>query len=184
MVVTVALVALASSCGSESNDQSQDDPTQDPDPQAVEETGDTDPAAGDTAEPGSPGTLDNPTPEPSGTLPSNGFRIGDNAWARTVPITRGQCFVQEGEGVLPFAVWGTLDNDDGLSFAVSIGEDDAFSSEVTSDTMFWVAGQRVGSQLSVTHDLTTQTISGEGIFNNLQSNEWAHGSFAFTCTAN
>ena len=90
--------------------------------------------------------------------------------------------MQEGEGATPFAVWGTLNGDDNLSFAVSYAEDGSFSSEVTSDSMFWVAGQKDGTELTVTHDFAAQSIRGDGLFYNLHSDQWAYGSFDFTCT--
>ena len=86
-------------------------------------------------------------------------------WIRTIPITSGQCFVQEGEGVTPFAVWGTLDNDDRASFLVSHDQDAGFGTEVI-----------------VEHGFATQSITGSGLFYNLHSDEWAYGSFGFTCT--
>lgn len=182
LVTFMSVAVMVSACG---GDDSADDPSGlDNQPsESGQQTGAEDSVSGGDANTDSgSGTLENPTPEAPGPLPPDGFRIGDDVWERTVPITRGQCFVQEGDGATPFAVWGTLDADDNLSFAVSYGEDGSFSSEVTSDSMFWVAGQRDGSDLTVTHDVATQSISGEGLFYNMQSDEWAYGSFEFTCT--
>ncbi len=140
------------------------------------------PAANPSPNSDGPGTMDNPTPEASGALPPNGFRIGNTVWERTIPMTGGQCFVQESEGAIPFAVWGTLDGDDALDFGVSYDSDtDSTSAQVTSDAVFWVAGKQDGSQLAVEHDIDAQSVAGNGLFLNLLTNEWAYGSFQFTC---
>ncbi len=183
ILLAVALLALAA-CGG-SNGANPLEAIQDA---ASPASGDTtssgviDPAANPSSNSDGPGTMDNPTPEASGALPPNGFRIGNTVWERTVPMTSGQCFVQESEGATPFAVWGTLDGDDALDFSVSFDSDtDSTSAQVTSDTMFWVAGKQDGSQLAVEHDIDAQSVAGTGLFLNLHTNEWADGSFQFTC---
>jgi hypothetical protein len=183
IVVLVSVAVLTAACGG--GDDPADEvgslgtqPSED-----AQQAGTDEPDASSEVSAGSDGsgTPDNPTPEASGPLPPDGFRIGNDVWVRTLPITSGQCFVQEGDGVHPFTVWGTLDNDDGQSFAVNYDDDGRFSSEVTSDAMFWVAGSKDGSELTVEHDVATQSISGDGLFYNLHSDEWAYGSFQFTC---
>lgn len=183
-MVLVCIVVMATACGG-SDDSADDDGsvgTQSPTTGQQDATNDTGSNAGAGSSSGDGGTLESPTPEASGPLPSDGFRIGKDVWVRTIPITSGQCFVQEGEGIDPFAVWGTLNGDDNLSFAVSYAEGGSFSSEVTSDSMFWAAGEKIGSELTVEHDFATQSISGDGLFYNLHSDEWAYASFQFTCT--
>ena len=185
-MVVVSIGVLAAACGGadDSANSGTGFGTEPPESGQQQNSEDSDSNSGTEAAtaPGDGGTLDDPTPEASGLLPQDGFRIGDDVWVRTVPITSGQCFVQEGEGITPFAVWGTLNNDDSLSFAVSHDQDAGFGAEVTSDTMFWVAGRKDGTEVIVDHDFATQSITGSGLFYNLHSDEWAYGSFEFTCT--
>lgn len=142
-----------------------------------------DPGPGDQESEGGVGTLDNPIPEASGALASNSLRIGDTTWVRTLPMTRGQCFLYEDDGTLPDSgtAWGSLNDDDNLSYSVNYHQDGSFEAQVSSDTMFWVSGQREGSELTITLDFATQTISGDGLFFNLHTGEWAYGSFEVTC---
>lgn len=182
--VLVSVAVIAGACGG--GDDSANDPatasTPPPASEQQEDGGDSASSGEANTDSGS-GTLENPTPEASGQLPPDSFRIGNNVWARTIPMTRGQCFVQEGEGVAPFTAWGTLDNDDNLEYSVSYNADtDSSDAQVTSDSMFWVAGSRDGSELAVEDDFATQSISGTGLFYNMHSDEWAYGSFQFTCT--
>lgn len=182
MVATVAMIAGACGGGDPSADNTVQSGTQRSDSGQDAGSDDSGPNGDTATQSGGTGTLDNPTPEAPGPLPADGFRIGNDVWERTIPMTRGQCFVQEGDGAAPFAVWGTLNGDDSMSFAVDDGGSGNPTSEVTSDTMFWVSGQKDGTQLTVEHDAATRSISGEGIFYNLQTDEWAYGSFQFTCT--
>ncbi len=179
-VTALALAACGGSDGANPLKAIQDAANQVPGDTLV--SGGIDPGANPRSNSDGPGTMDNPTPEASGALAPNGFRIGNTVWERTVPITRGQCFVQDSEGATPFAAWGTLNGDDALEFGVSYDSDtDSTDAQVTSDNMFWVAGKKDGSQLSVEHDVEALSIAGTGLFYNLHTDEWAYGSFQFTC---
>lgn len=129
------------------------------------------------------GNADDPTPEASGPLDPDSIRIGSEVWNRTLPMTTGQCFVFKDDGNLPDSAvaWGTLNNDDGLSFSADYGQDGTFGAEVQGENMYWVAGQRSGTDLTIELDFDNLTITGEGIFNNLHTNEFAYGSFHFVC---
>lgn len=129
------------------------------------------------------GSSEEPTPEASGPLSPDSIRIGSEVWSRTLPMTSGQCFVFKDDGTLPDSAvaWGSLDNDDSLSFSANYGQDGTFEAEVRGETMYWVAGERSGTELTVELDFDNLTITGEGIFNNLHTNEFAHGSFNFIC---
>jgi hypothetical protein len=104
-------------------------------------------------------------------------------WHRTLPMITGQCFLYEDDGTLPDSgtAWGTLDGDDSLRFSANYNQDGTFEAEVQGDIIFWVAGVRAGTDLTVHLDFANQTITGEGVFNNLMRNEYAEGSFTFTC---
>lgn len=180
LVVSLVVVVFVAGCGGDdgSTDAGANAGVENPASDAQGSADDS--GAGDGSGAGGSGSFEDPTPEASGELPPNGIRIGDNVWVRTTPAT-GQCFVQEGEGVTPFAVWGSLDNDDSLSVSVSTDQDGGFGAEITGNTMFWVAGSKDGSELSVDHDFASQTVSGSGLFYNLHTDEWAYSSFEFTC---
>lgn len=145
---------------------------------------------GEGAEPGTidervndsgPGSLGDPTPEASDPLEANSIRIGDQAWSPPHPSTTGQCLVQAADGTLPNkgSAWGDID--EGSRFAFRVNSDGSSTGEVTGDTMWWVAGQIDGSELTIELDFDSSTISGKGLFNNGHTNEWAYGSFQFEC---
>lgn len=129
-----------------------------------------------------PGSLEDPTPEGSGPLEPNTIRIGDTVWSPSHPSTTGQCFVQAADGTLTDngTAWGDID-DEGSSFAFRVNSDESFTGEVRGNTMNWIAGQKDGSQLTIDLDVDASTISGEGLFYNGHTNEWAYGSFQFEC---
>jgi hypothetical protein len=185
-ITVVSVAVLAAGCGGadDSADSGTGFGTEPPGNEQQQDSDGSDSNVGTEAATasGDGGTFDDPTPEASGSLPPDGFRIGDDVWVRTIPITSGQCFVQEGEGITPFTVWGTLNNDDTLSLAVSHDQDAGVAAEVRSDTMSWVAGGKDGTEVVVEHDFVAQSITGSGLFYNGHSNEWAYGSFDFTCT--
>ncbi len=159
------------------------DAAQDTSPSSDQGSQETQAGAGESGDDAGQTSADDPTPEGSGPLDVDSIRIGSNVWHRTLPMTRGQCFLQPDDGTLPDSgvAWGTLDNDDNLSYAANYNQDATFEAEVSSDTMFWVAGVRTGSELSIELDFAADTIRGEGLFNNLHTDEWAYGSFQFTC---
>jgi hypothetical protein len=139
--------------------------------------------ADDSTEAGSSGggSQDSPMPEGSAPLPPDSIRIGETVWERTM-LDSGQCFVQEDEGAIPFAVWGNLNNDEELRFSVSDNSDTgAYEAEVSSQTMGWIAGTMDGTELTVEWDIDSQTINGEGLFYNIFEDAWAYGSFGFDC---
>jgi hypothetical protein len=128
------------------------------------------------------GTLENPTPEASSPLPSDSFRIGDAVWERTIP-TDGQCFVQEDDGTIPDsgAARGSVNNDPGVEFSVSHDQDGSVEAQVSSDLMNWISGVKDGTELTIQLDFETNSMSGAGLFYNGHTDEWAYGSFMFTC---
>ena len=99
-------------------------------------------------------------------------------WSRTLPMTRGQCFVEEGKATAR----GTLNGDDTFEFSVKANSNGSFEAQILSNDMNWVAGVRDGSELSIDSDVSSQTISGAGLFYNMYTDEWAYGSFQFECT--
>lgn len=129
------------------------------------------------------GTLDEPTPEASSALPADSMRIGDSVWERTIP-SDGQCFVQEDDGTISDSgtVWGSVSNDQGVEFKVSHGQDGGLSAQISSNLMGWNSGVKDGTELTIQLDFETNTMSGEGLFYNTHTNEWAYGSFTFTCS--
>lgn len=175
--VMFAVALVVSACGGGADDEGGADNTagvfgQDP-------SGD-DPAAGNSG----PGSAEDPTPEASGSLDSDSIRIGNEVWNRTLPMTSGQCYVFKDDGNLPDSAnaWGTLNNDDGLEFSASHGQDGSFEAQVRSDNMYWLAGERSpGTELTIELDHDNLTLRGEGIFNNIHTNEFAYGSFEFVC---
>lgn len=144
-----------------------------------QESGDVDP--GDQGSSGG-GTLEDPTPEASSSLPADSIRIGDAVWERTIP-TDGQCNVIEDDGIIPDRgwAWGSVNNDQGVDFSVNHSEDGSLDAQVSSDLMDWISGQKDGTELTIDLDFETSSISGEGLFYNTHTNEWAYGSFQFTC---
>ncbi len=145
-----------------------------------QDSGDVDPA--DQVSSGG-GTLENPTPEASSPLAADSIRIGEAAWERTIP-TDGQCFVQEDDGTIPDSgtAWGSVNNDQAVEYRVSQNQDGSLEAQVSSDLMNWISGQKDGTELTVNLDFGTSSISGEGLFYNTHTDEWAYGSFQFTCT--
>lgn len=113
------------------------------------------------------------------------IQIGSQVWQRTLPMTTGQCFVQNIEGMPPFAVaWGTLDGDDDVRFTAGQNQDGMFNAEVEEDdAFFWMAGPRSTGpdDLVVELDFDALTITGEGTFTNFYTGESAPGAFAFQC---
>ncbi len=146
---------------------------------------DADSDSGESSESGDSGTgtLENPTPEAPGALETNTIRIGGTVWDPPHPSTTGQCFTQEADGTLPDSAtaWGDIDPAEGSSFAFRYNQDGSVEAEVSSNTMFWVAGIKDGSELTIDLDFENSTITGEGLFYNLNSDEWAYGSFSFAC---
>jgi len=128
------------------------------------------------------GTLEDPTPEANGPLPADSIRIGNEVFERTIPAD-GQCFTQEDDGTIPDSgvVGGSLNNDPEFSFNVRHGQDGSLEAEVRSNLMDWISGVKDGTELTVDLDFETSSISGEGLFYNVHTNEWAYGSFTFTC---
>ncbi len=125
-------------------------------------------------------------PEPVGPADMDTIRIGSEVWERTLPMTTGQCFVQNVDGLPPSGVaWGTLDGDDGIRFSASQNQDGTNEAEVDDqESFFWVAGPRVADgpdDLVIELDFDALTIVGQGTFTNLFTGETAPGSFAFQC---
>jgi hypothetical protein len=123
---------------------------------------------------------------PVGPAAMNTIQIGDQVWSRTLPMTRGQCFLYEDDGTLPTSgtVWGTLNNDDSLHFSVNYNQDGTFEAQVDNDTdLYWLAGERNGTvnDLTIELDFDALTITGSGTFTNVVGNKNAQGSFAFQC---
>ena len=128
------------------------------------------------------GTLESPTPEASSPLPADSIRIGDVVWERTIP-TDGQCFVQQDDGTIPDSgtAWGSVNNDQGVEFRVFHDQDGSQTAQVSSNVMDWISGVRDGTELTIQLDFEANTISGEGLFYNGHTDEWAYGPFTFTC---
>jgi hypothetical protein len=123
---------------------------------------------------------------PVGPADMNTIRIGDQVWMRTLPMTRGQCFLYKNDGTLPTSatVWGTLDNDDSLHFSVNYTQEGTFEAQVDNDVeLYWVAGERNSEidDLTIELDFDAQTIRGNGTFTNFVGGGNAQGSFAFQC---
>ncbi len=178
LVTLIALISLAATaCGGATI---PDDPAIGD--QATSQPGDGSPG---NAEPGGGGASSEPAPEPAGPVEPNTIRIGSQVWARTLPMTTGQCFLQADDGTLPDSgtVWGTLDGDETLRFSVSYGQDGTFESEISNNAdMYWIAGSRAPlDDLVVELDFATQTISGGGTYTLLNTGETASGSFEFVC---
>lgn len=125
------------------------------------------------------GTLDAPTPESSETLNPDSIRIGADVWSVTSEASSVQCALTQ-DSERTFA-WGSLDNNDSLYYSIDRSADGTTEGQVSSDTMNWVAGGRIGTGIIVEGDFAAGTISGTGLFNNLHTDEWAYGSFAITC---
>ena len=125
--------------------------------------------------------------EPVGPAEPNTIRIGSQVWERTLPMTTGQCFLNEDDGTLPTSatVWGTLDGDEELGFLVSQNQDGTLEAELDNNVdMYWLAGYRgpETDDLVIELDFDTQTISGSGTFTLLNTGETASGSFEFVCS--
>ena len=123
--------------------------------------------------------------ESVGPAEMNTIRIGSQVWERTLPMTTGQCFVQNVEGLPPSGVsWGTLDGDDGIRFSAKQNQDGTNEAEVDDqESYYWLAGPRSSGpdDLEVELDFEALTIIGQGPFTNLFTGETAPGSFAFQC---
>ena len=128
------------------------------------------------------GTLEDPTPEASSPITADSIRIGDAAWERTTP-TDGQCFLREDDGTIPDSgtAWGSVNNEQGVEFMVSHHQDGSLEAQVSSNEMNWISGVKDGTELTIQLDFGTNTMSGEGLFYNGHTDEWAYGSFTFTC---
>lgn len=181
--VVLAMVLVVAGCGGVDEGTIEDPSSLDEGSAATQGGGQS--SANDEGGGGSEsgGSQDSPTPESTNALPADSIRIGDTAWQRTL-LDSGQCFVQEGDGATPFAVWGNLDNDETLRFSISDNADAGYEGSVEGPTMGWIAGGRDGTELTVEWDVAAQTISGEGLFYNYFDDTWAYGSFAFDCTQN
>jgi hypothetical protein len=124
--------------------------------------------------------------EPSGPVALNTIRIGSTVWARTLPMTSGQCFLYEDDGTLPTSAtaWGTLDGNDDIRFAAQYSQDGTFEAEVVDENaFFWIAGPRSPGpdDLEIELDFDTLTISGSGSFANAANADVVRGSFEFQC---
>ena len=123
--------------------------------------------------------------ESVGPAETNTIRIGSQVWERTLPMTTGQCFVQNVEGLPPSGVaWGTLDGDDGIRFSANQNQDGTNEAEVDDqESYYWLAGPRASGpdDLEIELDFDALTIVGQGTFTNLFTGETAPGSFAFQC---
>lgn len=116
----------------------------------------------------------------------NTIRIGSQVWERTLPMTTGQCFVQNVDGLPPSGVaWGTLDDDDDISFSAGQNQDGTNEARVEDqEAYYWIAGPRVADgpeDLEVELDFDALIVRGRGTFTNLFTGETAPGSFAFQC---
>jgi len=116
----------------------------------------------------------------------NTIRIGSTVWARTLPMTTGQCFVFEDDGTLPDSgvAWGTLNGDDDIRFRAAYSQDGTFEAEVVDENAyFWMAGPRSPGpdDLVVELDFDTLTISGSGSFANALNTDVVQGTFEFQC---
>ena len=123
--------------------------------------------------------------ESVGPAEMNTIRIGSQVWERMLPMTTGQCFVQNIEGLPPSGVaWGTLDGDDRIRFSANQSQDGTNEAEVDDqESYYWLAGPRASGpdDLEVELDFDALTIVGQGTFTNLFTGETAPGSFAFQC---
>lgn len=156
----------------------------------------SDPATGDPAT-GDPATTTRATtgsdadggeggdPAPIGPVAMDTIQIGDQTWSRTLPMTTGQCFLQDDESLGTSAVaWGTLDGNDDLRFSADYDQDGTFGSEVSNgQDVYWIAGERSPGvdDLTIELDFDELTIVGEGTYTSLITGESAAGSFAFRC---
>ena len=129
------------------------------------------------------GTLENPTPEASGALEANTIRIGDTVWSPPHPSTTGQCVVQAADDPLDESawVWGDIDDQASADFRFSYDGSGSVEGQLFGNTMFWMSGERDGSELTFDIDFDAAIISGTGLFYNGHTNEWAYGSFMFDC---
>ena len=125
------------------------------------------------------------SPEPIGPVAMDTIQIGDTTWSRTLPMTTGQCFLQQDDSLGTSAVaWGTLDGDDDLRFSADYDQDGTFGSEVSNgQDVYWIAGERSPGvdDLTIELDFDGLTIVGEGTYTSLITGESAAGSFAFQC---
>ncbi len=160
-----------------------------------DDLGNLDLPAVDTAAPDASGELEadvdedsEPGAAPESVAPAdmNTIRIGSQVWERTLPMTTGQCFVQNVDGLPPSGVaWGTLDGDDDVSFSAGQSQDGTNEARVEDqETYYWIAGPGVADgpdDLEVELDFDALTIRGQGTFSNVFTGETAPGSFAFQC---
>lgn len=178
-VVVLAFVLVLAACGGGDDAGSGD--------------GDTTGGGDTTQDSGGDGSADGggsdsggETPEPVGPADMNTIRIGSETWARTLPMTTGQCFLPAEDGGDPTGgtVWGTLDGNDDFRFNVGYSADGSHGAEVNDNTsIYWIAGERSpnGNDLEFEIDFDAQTITGSGTFTSLTTGEVAAGSFAFQC---
>lgn len=121
---------------------------------------------------------------PIGPVAANTIQIGDTTWTRTLPMTTGQCFLQESESLGNSAVgWGPLDGDHSIRFSANQNQDGTFEAEVRDDErIFWIAGPRSPGvdDLEIELDFNALTIVGEGTFSTILGDS-APGSFHFEC---
>lgn len=177
IAVIVTVVALvATGCGS-------DDPLT-TGPPAVEDDA-TDSGTSAVPDASAAPDADSKSAEPVGPAEMNTIRVGSQVWERTLPMTTGQCFVQNVEGLPPSGVaWGTLDGDDDIRFSANKNQDGTNEAEVDDEeSYYWLAGPRSSGpdDLEVELDFEALTIVGQGTFTNVFTGETAAGSFAFQC---
>ncbi len=173
----VAVVGLVAGCGGDDSADGTEDAAADDGAEANVDADDGG-AADDAGDAGGAAT-------PAGPAAMNTIQVDGEVWDRTLPMTTGQCFVQNVEGLPPSGVaWGTLDGDDELRFSASQNQDASNEAEVETPDVFWVAGPRVADgpdDLVIELDFDALTIVGSGTFTNLYTGETAAGSFAFQC---
>jgi hypothetical protein len=171
--------AVAAGCGSD------DAPSVEPLDSAGADTVVDDGAGEDAAPVATDGDSSGDAPEPVGPADMNTIRIGSQVWERTLPMTTGQCFVQNVEGLPPSGTaWGTLDGDDGIRFSAGQNQDGTNEAEVDDqENFYWIAGPRSSGpdDLEIELDFEALTITGQGTFTNVFTGDTAAGSFAFQC---
>jgi hypothetical protein len=185
LLALIAVVALASvACGGTALDGADSVPDGAVDDQPIDTTFGGDPNAGGGG--GSqPGEVE---PEPAGAVEPNTIRIGSQVWKRTLPMTEGQCFLQEDDGTLPTSanVWGPVDGNEGDRFSARHQQDGTFEADVTGggdSSLFWLGGTKNPevNDLVIELDFDAQTIKGHGTFWSLTEQRAASGSFHFIC---
>jgi hypothetical protein len=184
LLVLIAVVALAAvGCGGASPDGADSVGDGVGGGQPTDTTLGGDPNAGGGG--GQPGEVE---PEPAGPVEPNTIRIGSQVWKRTLPMTNGQCFLQEADGTLPTSAvsWGDLDGNAGDRFSANVRQDGGFEADVTgggNSSLFWLGGTKNPEldDLVIELDFDAQTIKGHGTFWSLTEQRAASGSFHFIC---